>query len=277
MNRNSSENRPPARSAALRRVLLCVACLVAPAAHALTPPATAIEAQRDPLDSPRWDDMRRAFFDDAEVVFDERVRITAPAIAEDSLNVPVTVDASALGAVEEVLVFADFNPILKVLRFVPEGAQASLGFRLKLQQSSPVRAAARTADGRWHVGGAWVTATGGGCTLPSTGSSSPEWQDKLNEVSGRIWSRVDGGERIRLRIIHPMDTGLAPGVPVFHIEALTLASSQGTPLMHIEAFEPVAENPTFTIDLPARSPSGGKVHVGGRDNNGNRVDAWVTP
>lgn len=231
----------------------------------------------DPLGSPRWDDMRKLFFGDAPVVFDERVRVTAPRIAEDSMNVPVTVDASALGDARSVVVFADFNPIVKVLEFQAAHARPSLGFRLKLQQSSPVRAAVLGSDGTWRVGGTWITATGGGCTLPSTGSSSPEWQERLNQVSGRIWSRVDGGERVRMRIIHPMDTGLAAGIPVFHIDELALADDRGRTVMHIRPYEPVAENPSFTIDLPREAASGGKLHVTGRDNNGNRIDAWVTP
>lgn len=249
-------------------ILLCAATLLAPAAACATPP--------DPLDSARWGDMLKTFFPGETVVFDSRVRVRGPEFAEDSLNVPISVDATALPNVREVLVFADFNPILAVLRFFPDQAQASLGMRLKLQQSSPVRAAARTADGVWHVGGVWITATGGGCTAPSTGSSSPEWLERLNEVSGRIFPRIDGGERVRLRVIHPMDTGLAAGIPVFHIERLALANEQGASLMRIETYEPVSENPLFTIDLPAGASGAGRVHASGRDNNGNRIDAWVS-
>ncbi|AYH43292.1 quinoprotein dehydrogenase-associated SoxYZ-like carrier [Azoarcus sp. DN11] len=233
----------------------------------------AMPASTDPLDSARWGDMATTFFAGRTVVFDARVQVTAPAIAEDSLNVPVFVDASELAGIEEVLVFADFNPILAALRFHPVKAKPALGFRLKLQQSSPVRAAARTADGVWHVGGTWVTATGGGCTAPSTGSGSPEWQERLNEVSGKIFSRSDGSERLRMRVIHPMDTGFAPGIPAFHIEELTLSDESGAELMRIQTYEPVSENPLFTIDMPA---AGARVRARGRDNDGNRIDAWVT-
>ena len=219
--------------------------------------------------------MRKSFFAGATVVFDERVKVSGPAVAEDSLNVPVNVDASALPGVEELIVFADFNPIVKALRFEPGAAQPRLGFRIKLQQSSPVRAAARTADGVWHVGGAWITATGGGCTLPSVGSGSPEWQERLNEVNGKLWPRVDGGERLRMRIIHPMDTGLAAGIPAFHIEDIVIADAEGRTLSRIQPLEPVSENPSFTLDLRAAAP-GARLHVAGRDNNGNRIDAWVT-
>lgn len=233
------------------------------------------QTANDPLNSPRWGDMAKAFFDGQEVVFDPRISVSGPLVAEDSLNVPITVDASALPGVEEMIVFADFNPILKALRFEPGAAQARLGFRLKLQQSSPVRVAARTVDGVWRVGGAWVTATGGGCTLPSVGSGSPEWQERLNEVSGRLWARIDGGERLRMRVIHPMDTGLAAGIPAFHIEDIVISDENGRILSRIQPLEPVSENPSFTIDL-AEAASGGRLHVSGRDNNGNRIDAWVT-
>jgi len=231
----------------------------------------------DPLDSPSWEDMRRAFFPQATVVFDDRVKVTAPLTAENPMHVPVAVDATALPGVREVLVFADLNPIVKVLAFEPGAASASLAFRVKLQQSTPVRAAARTADGVWHVGGIWVNTTGGGCTLPSTGSASPEWQKRLNEVSGRIWSGSDANTpgRVRIRLIHPMDTGLAAGIPAFFIQDLEVSDEAGARLMHIHAFEPVSENPLFTLDLPPGLGDLTRVRVSGVDNNGNRIQAWV--
>ena len=230
---------------------------------------------RDPLDSPRWGDMRREFFPDAPVHFDARVAVTAPANAEDPLNVPVSVDATALADVREVVVFADFNPIVRVLSFEPLAAAPVLGFRLKLQQSSPIRVAARTGDGQWHVGGMWVRTRGGGCTLPSVGSASPLWQQHLNEVSARLWPGVGIGDRLRLRVIHPMDTGLAAGIPAFHIEELAVSDRSGRPLMRIRAHEPVAENPVFTLDLRRGAADAGPLHISGRDNNGNLIDARV--
>ena len=258
-------------------ILMTCAALALLPGHAASAPAELTQtADTDPLGSSRWQDMQREFFADARVVFDERVRVSAPTSAEDAMNVPVLVDASALQGVEEVLIFADFNPIVKALSFEPGRARSVLGFRLKLQQSTPVRAAARTADGVWHVGGTWVNTTGGGCTLPSTGNASPEWQQRLNEVSARLWSRVDGGSRLRLQIIHPMDTGLAAGIPVFHIETLEIQSGAGDALMTIYPAEPVAENPLFTVDIPPGVIGDGALKIAGRDNNGNRIKAEVT-
>lgn len=251
-------------AAALLGALLPLQSGAAPSA----PPA-------DPLASPRWGDMRKMMLPaKGRIMFDDKVKVGAPLNAENPLNVPVSVDAGALAGVEEVLVFADFNPINRILRFQPRGAYPALAFRIKLQQSSPVRAAVRTRDGVWHVGGTWVNTTGGGCTLPSTGSGSPEWQKRLGEVSSRVWTRPEGGERVRLRIIHPEDTGLADGVPAFYIQELVLSTDSGQALLQIEGYEPIAENPVFTVDIPATHVAPG-YRVRGRDNNGNPISAEV--
>ena len=129
--------------------------IAAIALAALMPPAeaAALKENGDPLDSARWGEMAKTFLAGAPVLFDPRVKVIAPSTAENPMQVPVTVDATALPGIVEVVVFADFNPIVQVLRFFPEGAPAYLGFRVKLQQSTPVRAAVRTGDGVWHVGG----------------------------------------------------------------------------------------------------------------------------
>jgi sulfur-oxidizing protein SoxY len=226
----------------------------------------------DPLGSPRWKDMEREFLPEARYVFDERVKVIAPSVAESPMQVPVTVDATALADVREVVVFADFNPILEVLRFFPEATPPYLGFRIKLQQSTPVRAAVRTADGIWHVGGTWVNTVGGGCTAPSAGSTSTEWQRRLNEVSAKQWNDGPMSGRVRLRIVHPMDTGLIAGIPSFHIEEIVLRDATGKALMRVEPRQPVSENPVFTL---YRSAGQGDLEASGRDNNGNTFSTRI--
>ena len=86
--------------------------------------AAALREAGDPLDSARWGEMAKTFLAGAPMVFDPRVKVIAPSTAENPMQVPVTVDATALPGVQEVLVFADFNPIVRVLRFFPEAAPA---------------------------------------------------------------------------------------------------------------------------------------------------------
>ena len=232
--------------------------------------SVAADTPPDPLGSPVWAEMHQGLLDGGPVVFDARVRVLAPSAAEDSLNIPVFVDASKLPGVQRLVVFTDLNPIPKVLVMEPLGIPARIGFRLKVQQSTPVRAAALTADGTWHLGGRLLEAAGGGCTLPSVGSGDADWASRLGEVSGRLWSRSDVS-RLRFRTMHPMDTGLVPGIPAFYIETIEVLDDSGAALARLSLFEPVSENPLLTLDLPATDA----VHLRGRDNNGNEIRARI--
>lgn len=236
--------------------------------------ATEIKTEKgavDPLNSPQWEVMRKEFFNDAKIVFDDRVKVYAPKYAEDSMNVPVSFDASELKDIKEVVVIADLNPIPLILKYSPEKLSPYLAFRIKLQQGSPVRAAVRTSDNVWHVGGAWVDAAGGGCTVPSIGTSTGDWSSTLGEVSAKIWKRKDSPNRFRIRVMHPMDTGLASGIPKFHIETMTLSDKEGKRLASLEVYEPISENPMLSLGIDKHE----YLHIKGRDNNGNLVNAEV--
>ena len=228
----------------------------------------------DPLRSPLWSGMKARFFDPgARVVFDQRVQVRMPAAAEDSLNVPVEVAVEGIAPVARVLLFADLNPIPKILEFEPLSVRPWLAFRFKVEQATPVRAAVLDGDGVWHVGGAWISAAGGGCTMPSVGTGNPVWQERIGEVAARLWPRNEGGSRLRFRVIHPMDTGLAAGIPVFHLDDLAVLDDVGTPLAKLTLFEPVSENPVISLELPVAGP----VRLQGRDTQGNAVSAQVMP
>ncbi len=226
----------------------------------------------DPLQSPQWTELRRTYLGASPVVFDPRVKVSGPQVAEDSMNVPVGVRIDGLEGVSRVIVIADLNPIVKVLEFQPRGALPALHFRMKLQQGSPIRAMAQTADGTWHVGGIWIDAAGGGCTAPSVGRSAANWTETLGQVQARIW-QGEQQSRIKLNIMHPMDTGLAPGIPAFYIERLSLRDGADREWMALDTFEPVSENPVFSFDFPGVPPAG--LTLVGRDNNGNRINAKV--
>lgn len=249
----------------LRHLFFIVSCLALPL-HALA------AIGDDPLLSPQWTDIKDRYLGTAKAVFDPRVVVSGPKVAEDSMNVPVGIRITDLPDVRRVLVIADLNPIVKVLEFSSNGALPSLHFRMKLQQGSPVRAMAQTADGVWHVGGIWIEASGGGCTAPSVGRSSANWTETLGQVQSRVW-QGEAQSRVKLSIMHPMDTGLAPGIPAFYIERLSLQDASGKEWMTIDTFEPVSENPVFSFDFAGSPPAG--LTLVGRDNNGNRISAKV--
>jgi sulfur-oxidizing protein SoxY len=222
----------------------------------------------DPLGSPMWRDMARKFFDGAEVVVDPRVKITIPTLVENQAQVPVTADAREVQGVVRLIVFADLNPIQHVLTLTPRQAAPYVSFRMKVEQGTPVRAAALTADGVWHVGGVFLDAAGGGCSAPAMARQDKDWSQTVGLAQGRAWRQADGTSRVRFRVRHPMDTGLAKdNTPAFYIEKLEMRSPKGDGLASLELFEPVSEDPTLTLIV--RQPRGeGAVDVEGRDNNG---------
>lgn len=239
--------------------LLSLALLAAPvAAFAEPPPA-------DPLGSPMWEYHAGKLFGAAPVVFDDRVRVDLPMLTENQHVLPVTVDARALGDVVRIVIFADLNPIPVAIDYEPLAAQAFVATRIKLDQRTPVRAAVLTADGVWHVAGAWVDAAGGGCSAPPLSRVRGDWADHLGELRGAVWSGSEA-TRVRLSLRHPMDTGLVENIPAYNIDALTVSDADGRALARMTVHGAVSEDPAFTL-LLAPGLVGG-LAVAARDTGG---------
>lgn len=237
-------------------------------------PALAAEPPPDPIGSQMWQYRAEQFLPKGDIVFDKNVRVIVTPLAEDPATVPVTVDASALKGVQRIVVFADYSPIPHVLTYMPVAARPTLSFHFKVEQSTVVRAAAQTKDGVWHVGYGQISATGGGCTMPAKAHGEKDWYSRLNEVRARVWRYDRRDARLRVRIQHPMDTGLAPGIPAFFIEHVEVRTPDGVLLGRLELHEPVSENPMLTLE--PNVPAGVDVlRVTGRDNNGNSFDVDV--
>lgn len=232
------------------------------------------DVPKDPLDSPAWGAMAERYLAGQTIRFDPAVHVLIPRSAEDALAVPVRVDASALKDVREILVFADLNPITTILRYQPTArAKPSIGFRFKIQQATPLRAAVRTGDGAWHLGGGWIDAAGGGCTTASAASGSGLWKDRFGEIDARLWTPAPNQRRLIMQLIHPMDTGLAGGIPAFYLEDLDLVDAEGKTIARLQTFEPISENPMLSFDLHGN----GSVTLRGRDTQANRFDVTVSP
>lgn len=222
----------------------------------------------DPLQSVMWQSMADRFMPDGEIVFDDRVRVMAPLSAEDQFHVPVTVDATALENVVEIVAVADLNPIPLVMSLRPSGALPFIGFRLKLQQTSPIHVGVRTSDGVWHVGGAIVDAAGGGCTAPAAAHGTSSWMQTLGETRAFASRDADNHARMTLRMRHPMDTGLAVGIPAFYLNELVVRNDDGQTIAELDLYEPVSENPTLTLK-PRLGREQSVLQVSSRDTEGN--------
>lgn len=239
---------------------------------ALAPLPAQARAPRDPLQSPMWDTLAATFFGDDPVRFDPRVKVIFPSIAEDQHEFPVAVDARGVAGVKRIILFADLNPIPLAVDYSLAAARPYLSTRIKLDQRTPVRAAAQLADGSWLVSGGWVDAAGGGCSAPPTSRVKGDWAQHLGEVRG-LALRDAGGTRVRLAFRHPMDTGFVANIPTYHLESVALTDGKGGSIgtMSIEAS--VSEDPELTII--ADDPAGDMVVLAGRDTNGIAYDGRI--
>ncbi len=250
--------------------------LASTAAWAVSPPDP---FDGDPFKSFQWPELKKEFLGArARTVFDPRVKVLGPSFAEDPMNVPITVSTDLAG-VQRIVVLVDRNPIRKVLELQPLAAQPAVSFRFKLEQASPVRAVVQTADGVWHVGGTVVDSAGGGCTVAGATRADGSWTQTLGQVSGRVFAGAsstpgsDAAARLRVRIMHPMDTGLVGGIPAFYVSRLSVRDAGDRELLRIHTFEPVSENPVFSFDFAKAPP--GPLRITGVDNNGNRIESKV--
>ncbi len=240
----------------------------------------ASELPKDSVDSIMWENVAKQFIlSDQEgsdkIVMDDRVQVVAPKIAEDQMNIPVHVDARGIENVRKIVVIADLNPLPKVLTYRPEKAAPRLSFRIKVEQGTPIRAAVLDGKGVWHIGATYVDAAGGGCSQPALAHSQNDWVSTLAEVRAKIWrSPAKEFSTLRVTIKHPMDTGLADGIPAFYVEDLVVKTPSGQRLGRLEIHEPVSENPTLTL-FPKIKGSVDHVVLSGRDNEGNLIKVSV--
>lgn len=267
-----------------RHVLLAGLCgMTAPWPLCAQTPASASDpgldpTGGDPLGSMQWPALRKKYTQDAPLRFTEAVRVHTPAFADDALNVPLQVDARALSGVgagiARMVVLADRNPIQEVLTFEPLRVLPVLAFRIRLEQASAIRCLVQTHDGHWHVGGVMTQAAGGGCTVSGVTRADGSWSQTLNQVHARFFSNLaEGTRRLRLQIMHPMDTGLVAGIPALYIEQLELQDSNAQVWCRMQLHEPVSENPLLTLEMPAQGAR--TFRLLGQDNNGNRIDVQV--
>jgi len=232
----------------------------------------------DPLGSVNWEGVRDYAFGTAPVVFDDKhVILDVPRKVEDGGQVPVAVRVIGLGDVREIVVLADLNPAPRAVTFHPLLAEPRLAMRIKVNEATAVRAAALTSDGVWHVSGANVDAPGGGCTTASASQSAQSWKTQLNRVQAQVWHRIDNGDRLRLRIIHPMNTGFVTNIPAFFIDHLVVKTAEGRIVAEMAPAEPMAENPTITVDLTKAGSSAQGYVVEWSDTDGNQGSAKIAP
>jgi sulfur-oxidizing protein SoxY len=94
----------------------------------------------------------------------DAVKLTMPAIAESGANVPAEVEvALPKGQVKAIHLFVDKNPTPHIFAFMPMKAEPYYATRIRLAETSAVRAVVETQDGKLLLASASTRVTVGGC------------------------------------------------------------------------------------------------------------------
>lgn len=205
------------------------------------------------------------------------ILLDLPSISQDGSSISLTVEVESPMTeedyVEELHLFAAGNPTPRIatVRFTPRAGRARISTRVRLDDSQPVVALARTSDGEWRITHQDVRVTVSGCLQRADTYRS----DNLMETRVRLPERFRTGEpgELRTLIQHPMETGLREDgsgevIPKRIIERFS-AHVDGERAVDVDLERSVAANPYFRFFLAPRGP--GRVTLEWEEDTGEHV------
>jgi sulfur-oxidizing protein SoxY len=194
------------------------------------------------------------------------IAMEAPEFADDAAYVPVQV-VSGVPGTESIALFVDRNPFPYIARFdVSRGALPRIALRLRVGQSSPLRAVVRAGD-RYLYAVREVRVTAGGCGGADGATQAPKAPAPI-----KIRARLGGDTaEVRVLIPHPMENGLRKdsggnAIPAHFIRTL-VAQLNGRTVFAAEFGRSMSTDPLLAFGI--RSTQGGeRIAIRWEDNLG---------
>ncbi|MDZ7817105.1 MAG: quinoprotein dehydrogenase-associated SoxYZ-like carrier [Aliarcobacter sp.] len=206
----------------------------------------------NPVKSPTFDDILKEILKDEKYIFDdENIKIKVPLFADNPIQVPIFVDAKAIKNAKRLIIFADLNPIPKVVDMTLLNLLPLISLNIKVAQETPVRALVLDDKGIWHIGSKNIKSFGGGCSVSSVASTDTNFDKLLGKVKGNIFKTADS-IRLKASIFHPMETGLVFGNSEFYINKISIKADDNI-LANIDAYSSISENPRFIFETKIES------------------------
>lgn len=202
----------------------------------------------------------------------DAVALTIEDHVDNAGSVPVRIDGRAAGASRLALV-VDRNPWPYIARFdFQPPAVPYVALRIRIAESTQVRAVARATDGAMRAVGRRVSVVGGGCSDSDVEDAAPP---DVAAMPVRIRARPtpDGGADLLAALTHPMENGLrktrSGRVLAAHYIHTLQVRLNGTPVVSARLGRSVATNPQIGLRLAAASP-GDVVEFAWEDSLGLR-------
>ncbi|MAH89569.1 MAG: hypothetical protein CMJ06_06000 [Pelagibacterales bacterium] len=156
----------------------------------------------------------------------------------------------------KILILVDNNPIQLVTKIFPQKPLKSVGFNIRMEQDSYVRAIILDENNIWNVASKKVIVKSpGGCSLPGCDPTKEICEpSKLGKIVMHKYKRSSGNWRLKFKINHPMDTGLVTDpnsgkiIPEYHVNWIYFENSKGE-LAKAQTFGALSANPTFILDF----------------------------
>lgn len=188
---------------------------------------------------------------------DPLIKIIIQDEVEESHEVSMVVKIpNKLKNTKKIFILVDNNPIQLVTKIFPEKPIKTVGFNIRMEQDSYVRAAILNSEGVWNISSKKVIVKSpGGCSLPACDPTRQVCEEsELGKIVINKYKRSSGDWRLKFKINHPMDTGLVSNpesgelVPAYYINWVYFKDSNGA-LAKAQTFGALSANPTLILDF----------------------------
>jgi sulfur-oxidizing protein SoxY len=185
------------------------------------------------------------------------IKIIIQEEVEESHEVSMVVKVpNELKDTKKIFILVDNNPIQLVTKIYPEKPIKTVGFNIRMEQDSYVRAAILNSEGVWNISSKKVIVKSpGGCSLPACDPTKQVCEEsELGKIVMNKYKRSSGDWRLKFKINHPMDTGLVTNpesgklVPEYYINWVYFTDSNGA-LAKAQTFGALSANPTLILDF----------------------------
>lgn len=226
---------------------------------------------KNPIPSPTFDDILKDIIKNEKYIFDdENIEIKVPSFADNPIQVPIFVNAKKIKDAKRMILFADLNPIPKIIDMDLKAIYPLVSLNIKVAQETPLRALILDDKNIWHVGSINIRSNGGGCDVSAQSSKDYEYEKLLGEIKIELFQK-EKGTRIKTSIFHPMNTGFVFGTNEFYINSITIKNNSKV-LADIKSTSVISENPRFIFELKNKVDN---LNIEFIDNDGNNYKADI--
>lgn len=203
---------------------------------------------KNPIASPTFNDILKDLIGDEKYIFDDKnIDMKVPIFADNPVQVPIYVNASKIKDAQEMIIFADLNPIPKVIKMKTDNFLPILSTNIKVAQETPLRVLVKDSKNLWHIGSININSNGGGCDISSQASGDSEYAENLGKSKGKIFDKREQ-KRVKFSIFHPMETGLVFGNVAFYVKKIEIRDSNNKLVGKISTSAAISENPRITLE-----------------------------